>query len=225
MITPSRLFCLCLALTATTSLFAQDDEAEATPPTTTTPAASDRSSAGLLGRDYLAINPIMQDFRESTSKKGWGTGLDLNLPATDNWDIGLNYAFERVPDIPRITDNSLGTSVTGYFKAGGVKPFADVDLGYLWHRVKPEDPTERYDRATYAVGAGFEAPIFNATAFLGRAAYNNDIRRGARHEMTYTTGLNQRFADHVTGLAGVTFEQGRAEGNSLLYNLGVAFVF
>lgn len=224
MIMTKRLFGIGLALITTTCIFAQSQPSApepATPAAEPTAAADDNSSAGLLGKDYFAIDPIMQDFRNSTSKKGWGTTLDLNLPATDNFDIGLNYNFERVADIPRITDNTFGTSVTGYFKAGGVKPFADVDLGYLWHRVKPSDPTLRYDRATYAVGTGLEAPILGSTAVVGRVAYNNEFRRGATHEMTYTAGLDQRFSDHVAGLVGVTFQQ----NNAILYNLGVGFIF
>ncbi|HTX65611.1 MAG TPA: hypothetical protein VMD31_07550 [Opitutaceae bacterium] len=218
----SRLLWLCLALTAASAgLLAQDDQ----PAPPASPAADDHGSAGLLGHDYFAINPQLQDFRNSSSKKGWGTGLDLNLPAADNWDIGLNYAFDRVPDTPRITDNALGTAVTGYFKAGAFKPFADVDLGYLWHRTKPSDPTQRYDRATYAAGAGFEAAIADATAFVGRVAYNNQFRRGVRREMTYTTGFDQRFTDNVAGLLGVTFQKGALVTNAITYDLGVAFVF
>lgn len=208
------LFSIYLAVITGACAFAQS-EPEQSPP------AGDKSSVGLLGKDYLSVGATMQDFRHSTSKKGWGTDLDLNLPVVDNCDIGLNYGFERVADTPRITDNAVGTSVTGYFKAGGVKPFADLDLGYLWNRTKPSDVTTRYDRATYAVGTGLEAPFTDSTAFVGRVAYNNEFRRGTRREMTYTAGLDQSFSDHVAGMINVTFH----EGNSAVYNLGVVFIF
>ncbi|HUJ43216.1 MAG TPA: hypothetical protein VLW52_06385 [Opitutaceae bacterium] len=209
-----KLLSLGLAFITGAGVFAQSEPSQP-------PAADDKDTAGLLGKDYLAIGPIQQDFRHSTSKDGWGAGIDLNLPTADNWDIGFNYGFERVADSPRITENTAGTSVTGYFKAAGVKPFADVDLGYLWHRTKPSDPTERYDRATYAVGTGFEAPIIDATAFVGRVAYNNEFRRGTRREFTYTAGLDQHFSDHVGGLVNVSFH----ENNSTVYNVGLLFLF
>lgn len=208
------LFGIYLAVITGACAFAQSEPAQS-------PPAADKDSAGLLGKDYLSVGVTMQDFRHSTSKKGWGTGIDLNLPVADNYDIGLNYGFERVADSPRITDNTFGTSVIGYFKAGGVKPFADIDLGYLWHRTKPSEVTGRYDRATYAAGTGFEAPIIDSTAFVGRVAYNNEFRRGTRREMTYTAGLDQSFSDHIAGMINVTF----FEGNSAVYNLGVVFIF
>jgi hypothetical protein len=207
------LLSFCFVILTSAGAFAQSEPSP--------PAADDKDTAGLLGRDYLAVGPFRQDFRHSISKDGWGTGLDLNLPAADNWDIGLVYGFERVTDSPRITDNTVGTSVTGYFKAGAVKPFADLDLGYLWHRTKPSEAAERYDRATYAMGTGFEAPIIDSTAFVGRVAYNNEFRRGTRREFTYTAGLDQHFTDHLGGLVNVTFN----ENNSTVYNVGLVFIF
>jgi len=126
-----------------------------------------------------------------------------------------------VADSPRLTDNTVGTSVTGYFKAAGVKPFADLDLGYLWHRTKPSEATERYDRATSAFGSGFEAPVIDATAIVGRVAYNNEFRRGTRREITYTAGLDQHFSDHMGAVVNVTFH----EKNSTVYNVGMVFLF
>jgi len=208
------LFSICLAVITGACALAQPEPPQPQP-------ADDKSPAGLLGKDYLSVGPTMQDFRHSDSKKGWGTDLDFNLPVVDNCDIGLNYGFERVANTPRITDNTIGTSVTGYFKAGGVKPFADIDFGYLWSRTKPSDVTTKYDRATYAVGTGLEAPFTDSTALVGRVAYNNEFRRGTPREMTYTAGLDQSFSDHVAGMVNVTFH----EGNSAVYNLGVVFIF
>jgi hypothetical protein len=181
----------------------------------------DKGSAGLLGKNYVDFGLFTEHFRNIDSKSGYGTGIDLNLPAMDNFDVGLNYAFERVASAPRLTENTLGTSFTGYFTTGNVKPFADLDFGYAWQRTKLDTTTTRNDRGIYGAGAGLEVPVTSSTALAGRAVYDNSFRKGSHHERVYTASVAQNITDGIAAKVNVSFH----EKNSTVYDLGVVFFF
>jgi opacity protein-like surface antigen len=185
------------------------------------PAADNSNSAGLIGKDYFSASLFGESFRNSTLTHGYGTNLGLNLPAADNFDVALDYQFERVPKTPQLTDNSLQTSFIGYLAAGGVKPFMDADVGYLWQKSKGDGTKTLDNRGTCAAGAGLEVPVMSSTALTGRAAINDEFKRGSRHTWAYTAGVNQSITDSMDAVLHVTFN----EGNSTVYNLGVAFIF
>ena len=185
------------------------------------PQGDEKSSAGLLGKNYVDVGLFTERFRNTDSKSGYGTALDLNLPAFDNLDIGLNYAFERVASKPQLTDNTLGTSFTGYFSAGSVKPFVDLDLGYAWQRSKLSGVSTRNDRGIYGAGAGLELPVSASTAFIGRAAYDNSFRRGSQHAWVYTASVDHNITDGIATQINVSFQA----KNSTVYDVGVVFFF
>jgi hypothetical protein len=185
------------------------------------PPSDASNSAGLLGKNYVDFGLFTEHFRNTDSKNGYGTDLDLNLPAFDNFDIGLNYAFERATGVSQITDNTLGTSFTGYFATGKVKPFADLDFGYAWQRTKVDGIATRYDRGIYGAGAGLEVPVTGSTVVQGRAAYDNSFRKGAVHERVYTATVAQNITDDIAAKVNVSFR----EKNSTVYDLGLVFFF
>lgn len=188
------------------------------------PAAQtdEKSSVGLLGKNYFEAGFFTEDFRNTGSKSGYGTGLDLNLPAADNFDIGVNYAFERVPSgDPRLTDNTVGTSFTGYFAAGSVKPFADLDLGYAWQKSKLDGVASSNDRGIYGGGAGLELPVTSSTVLTGSAAYENSLRKGSMHEWVYLAKVDQNIADGIAAQVDVAFHA----KNSTVYDVGLVFFF
>ena len=185
------------------------------------PPADDRDAAGLLGKDYFSASLFTESFRNSTLTHGYGTDLDLNLPVVDNFDMALSGEFERVPKTPQVTDGAFDLSFIGYLRAGGVKPFLDLDVGYLLKKTKPNGTETRVNSGTYAVGAGLEVPVAKSTSLVGRAAIDDEFNRGSHHAWGYTAGVEQIISRGVDALLDVTFNA----GNSTVFSLGVAFTF
>lgn len=126
-------------------------------------------------------------------------------PAADNFDVGLIYSFERVPKAPQVTEHSLGTAPTGYLSTKAVKPFVDIDLGYLWEKTKTTSTKAKDDRATFGSGAGVEVAAGGSAALLGRAGLNDEFKHASRHAWAYTAGVDQFIDDNVAAVLDVTF--------------------
>jgi hypothetical protein len=186
------------------------------------PSSATTNPAALLGKNYVEAGFFTEDFRNSGSKNAFGTGVDLNLPTFDNFDIGVNYAFERAASgAPQFTDNTLGTSFTGFFTVNGVKPFADLDLGYAWQKSKLDGISDSNDRGIYGAGVGIEVPVAKSTVFTARAAYDNSFRRDSQHQWIYIAKVDQSIADGIAAQLDVAFHA----NNSTVYDVGVVFFF
>ena len=187
------------------------------------PAVGDEQvTAGLLGKGYFNASFLTERFRSSVeAKNGYGSNLGINLPATDNVDIGLAYTFERVAATPRLTDNTVALSCTTYTTAAGMKPFAALDFGYGWHRSVEENVASRDDRALFGAGGGLEVPVSTTTAIAGKATYNDSLRKGMAHVWTYTATVDHNLTESIAARLDVLFHS----KVSTTYDLGVVFLF
>jgi len=185
-----------------------------------TASLSAQIQAGLLGKRTVGLSGFAEDIRTAGIGSGNGALLGANLPLGANFDFGFSGTYESIPT-NSFREKQLFASLTAYQELDSFKPFVDVSLGNVWQSSTVGGFQYSDNKSIYAIGAGVEAPISDATAIVGRISYNKYFDSKLGHHWTYSFGINHWLTERVAGVASVAFR-----GNdSIIYTVGLAVCF
>jgi len=185
-----------------------------------TASLSAQIQAGLLGKRTVGLSGFAEDIRTAGISSGNGALLGANLPLGANFDFGFSGTYESIPT-NSFKEKQLFASLTAYQELDSLKPFVDASLGNVWQSSTVGGFQYSDNQSLYAIGAGVEAPISDATAIVGRISYNKYFDSKLGHHWTYSFGINHWLTERVAGVASVAFR-----GNdSIIYTVGLAVCF
>ena len=185
-----------------------------------TASLSAQIQAGLLGKRTVGLSGFTEDIRTAGISSGNGALLGANLPLGANFDFGFSGTYESIPT-NSFKEKQLFASLTAYQELDSFKPFVDASLGNVWQSSTVGGFQYSDNQSLYAIGAGVEAPISDATAIVGRISYNKYFDSKLGHHWTYSFGINHWLTERVAGVASVAFR-----GNdSIIYTVGLAVCF
>jgi len=185
-----------------------------------TASLSAQIQAGLLGKRTVGLSGFTEDIRTAGIGSGNGALLGANLPLGANFDFGFSGTYESIPT-NSFREKQLFASLTAYQELDSFKPFVDASLGNVWQSSTVGGFQYSDNKSIYAIGAGVEAPISDATAIVGRISYNKYFDSKLGHHWTYSFGINHWLTERVAGVASVAFR-----GNdSIIYSVGLAVCF
>ena len=185
-----------------------------------TASLSAQIQAGLLGKRIIGLSGFTEDIRTAGISSGNGVLLGANLPLGANFDFGFSGTYESIPT-NSFKEKQLFASLTAYQELDSFKPFVDASLGNVWQSSTVGGFQYSDNQSLYAIGAGVEAPISDATAIVGRISYNKYFDSKLGHHWTYSFGINHWLTERVAGVASVAFR-----GNdSIIYTVGLAVCF
>jgi hypothetical protein len=185
-----------------------------------TASLSAQIQAGLLGKRTVGLSGFAEYIRTSNIDNGSGALLGVNLPLGANFDFGLSGSYESIPT-NSFQEKQLLASLTSYLALDSFKPFADVSIGNIWQSSTVGGFQYSDNKSIYALGAGVEAPVSDATALVGRISYNKYFDSKLGHHWTYAFGINHWFTERVAGVVSVAFRG----SDSIIYTVGLALCF
>ena len=185
-----------------------------------TASLSAQIQAGLLGKRTVGLSGFAEDIRTAGISSGSGAVLGVNLPLGTNADFGFSGSYESIPT-NSFQEKQAFASLTAYRELDSFKPFVDVSLGNIWQSSSFGGVQYSDNKAVYALGAGVEAPVSDATALVGRVSYNKYFDSKLGHHWTYSFGINHWLTEQVAGVASVAFRG----SDSIIYTVGLALRF
>ena len=185
-----------------------------------TASLSAQIQAGLLGKRTVGLSGFAEDIRTAGISSGNGALLGANLPLGANFDFGFSGTYESIPT-NSFKEKQLFASLTAYQELDSFKPFVDASLGNVWQSSIVGGFQYRNNQSIYAIGAGVEAPISDATAIVGRISYNKYFDSKLGHHWTYSFSINHWLTEQVAGVASVAFRG----SDSIIYTVGLAVRF
>jgi len=176
--------------------------------------------AGLLGRRTIGLSGFAEDIRTANIANGSGALFGVNLPIGTHFDFGCSGSYESI-NTNSFNEKQLSTSLTAYQEMDSFKPFVDASIGNIWQASTAGRVQYSDTKGIYAIGAGVEAPISDATALVARISYNKYFDSKLGHHWTYSFGINHWLTEQVAGVASVAFR-----GNdSIIYTVGLVVRF
>lgn len=183
---------------------------------------------GLLGRTYASVDLGVEKIRHvANAPNGIAPGLDLNLPINDGFDYQLGFAYDHAAHGAfKLSDSTLGSGVTAYYRTNHVAPFLTAGLGYDLQRTTDQGVATRDNHLLYDVAAGAEIPVRAFTTVRLAVASDNSFRRPHAGTLGYDIAANYWLNDVVGASVGAVIKQGRGGAyDTIVYMAGVRFSF
>lgn len=182
--------------------------------------ASAQIQAGLLGQRYAGVSVFTESLRDRNISNGNGGDLSVNLPAATNLDFAFGGSYERFSDYS-VEDKRLFGTIRAHHDLNGFRPFVDLSLIGTWQSSKVGSYSYSSNDGIWAAGVGVEVPVADATAIIGRAAYQKYFKSENGHYWTYSMGLQHWFTERLGGQISVLFW----ESDSVIYSAGLNIRF
>jgi hypothetical protein len=184
------------------------------------PSLAAQISPGLLGTRHFEASLFTEDIREQGIDSGTGLTLRVNLPLRESIDLNIGGILETIDTYDFEEKQAMATLVV-HGEASGFRPFADVSLGGVWQSSTVDGVNYKDDQAFGGLGVGVEAPVADATALVGRIAYNKFFSSEAGDFWLYSVGVNHWVSRKFVILGAATFR----EQDSIYYSVGIGLKF
>ncbi|MBA4136823.1 MAG: hypothetical protein C0518_05855 [Opitutus sp.] len=205
----SFLLAAAASLGLATSAFAQ----------TTVPAtelAPVTRASGLLGQNYASLSYGFVDL-DDTGIDASSYTIAFNQAVRDGLDSMLEYDYTRSDRIfgSRLTQHSLLLGARAYTNYNGIKPYAEVGVGWVWQKFG--GTSDNSFAWGVGVGAEFElASAFTVTPFVRYTDITEGSDNGA---FEFGAKANYWLNEKFSVMGGVS----RDDDSNMTYRVGVNY--
>ena len=228
MINHRRLLGLGLFALAATLASAQDQTGQPAPSAATPAPEAPTSNAWLLGRTYGEVGGFLERLRGLPgSTTAAAPDLAVNLPLGDNFDYSATTFYEHGTTAGyRLNEESLGNSLTAYYKFGSIAPFGSVGFGYDWERQTIQNIPGNYDHLFVDVAGGFEMPVSDSTSLRLTLANYDSLHKPSERDLRYGLSANAWLNSVLGTYAGADYKEAyNGEKSSVIFSAGFRFLF
>lgn len=178
------------------------------------PNPADAKPTGLLGQNYATLGYGYVDL-DNTGIHASRFSLAGNQSLREGLDGILEYGYTRSSKFAgtRITQHDLMAGARAYMTAGGIKPYVEAGIGWVWQKAAGASE----DSFAWGAGVGAEIEVASAVTVTPYVRYE-DITKGSDNE-SWNYGVKGNY--WLSSRVGLQLGVERDDDKNMTYSAGV----